>query len=239
MSVSLAIWITVCLANGVALVATFRRGLDRGLICLRWYFAFAVSGNFLTHFTLLHYGYRSAQYKYAYYGADMGIVVLGYFVLARLVELAFEKSSLKLPGLRTGAILLFTGLASCSAVLVYMLRGGFMTTYFAMEMEQNSSFLGMLLAIILFVGMNVMQVPGLRFRRVVLAFSLLYSSGAIIYSLNAIIPWFHTIAYYAIPLTSLAGMGLIAYSLWVPEPVRKPRTARAELGLKPAQEASW
>ena len=240
-SVSLAIWITVCLANGVAFLATFRRGLDRGLIWLRWYFALAIFGNLCTHFSLLHYGYRSAQYKYAYYGADLAIVVLGYFVLARLVELAFEKSSLKLPGLRTGAILLFTGLAACSVALVYMLRGGFATSYLGLEMEQNFSFLGMLLAILLFVGMNLMQVPGVRFRRVVLSFSLLYSSGAIAYSLAAILPVLGVaIRYYAVPLTSLAGMGLIAYSLWVPEPERQPRVARAaERGLQPAQEATW
>ena len=240
MSVSLAIWITVCAANAVAFLATFRRGLDRGLLCLRWYFALAITGNLCTHFSLLQYGYRSVQYMYAYYGADLGIVVLGYFVLARLVELAFEKSALKLPGLRTGAILLFTGLASCSAVLVYMLRGGLSTAFLGREMEQNFSFLGMLLAILLFLGMNVMQVSGVRFRRVVLAFSLLYSSGAIAYSIAVVVPGLgQIISFYAIPLTSLAGMALIAYSLWVPEPERMPRAARAELGLKPAQEASW
>lgn len=238
MSVSLAIWITVCTANGVAFLATFRRGLDRGLLCLRWYFALAITGNLCTHFSLLHYGYRSLQYKYAYYGADLSIVVLGYFVLARLVELAFEKSTLKLQGLRTVAILLFTGLAACSAALVYLLRGDLTTAYLGREMEQNFSFLGMLLAILLFLGMNVMQVQGVRFRRVVLAFSLLYSSGAIAYSLGAIIPAMDGIIYfYAIPLTSLAGMALIAYSLWVPEPERKPRPAYVP--LRSAQEAAW
>jgi tryptophan-rich sensory protein len=47
---------------------------------------------------------------------------------------------------------------------------------------------------------------------------LLYGSGAIIYSLTAIIPQFRAVATYAVPMSSLAGLLLIAYSLWVPEP---------------------
>jgi hypothetical protein len=240
-SLSLAIWLTVCAANAVAFAATFRRGLDRGLLWLRWYFAFALAGNLAVHFTLLHFGFKSAQYAFAYFGTDLAIVIFGYFVLARLVELAFEKSSLKLPGLRTGAILLFTGLAACSALMVYLMRGGLSTIYFSYQMEQNFSFLGMILAIVLAVGMNVLQVPGLRFRRVVLSFSFLYSSGAVIYSLNALIPWFHAIAYYAVPLSSLLGMGLIAYSLAVPEPEARFERAKAHATTlaQLRQEGAW
>jgi len=219
-----------------ALVATLRRGLDRGLVCLRWYFVVAICGNLVTHLSLLHFGYRSPQYAYAYYGADLVIVILGYFVLSRLVELAFAKSSVKLPGLRTGAILLFTGLSVISGFVVYLMRGGLSTIAVGRELEQNFSFLGMIMAVVLCAGMNLLAVPGLRFRRVVLSFSLLYSSGAIIYSMNAIIPGFHAIAYYAVPMTSLTGMGLIAWSLWVPEPERKPRAVRVAIPVGAAGE---
>ncbi|MGH9480726.1 MAG: hypothetical protein ACRD1L_01430 [Terriglobales bacterium] len=240
MSFSLAVWITVCLANAVAFVATFKRGVDRGLLWLRWYFALAIAGNLCTHFTLVEYGFRSKQYVYAYYLADLAIVVLGYFVLSRLVELAFERSSLKLQGLRTGSILLFTGLAACSAYFVYAMRGHLSAPFIGMEMEQNFSFLGMLLAIVLFIGMNLMQVQGIRFRRVVLAFSLLYSSGAIAYSLAAVLPAVGLmIGVYIVPVTSLAGVGLIAYSLWVPEPERRSRPVRADLAFREARGTSW
>ncbi|MGH9393871.1 MAG: hypothetical protein ACRD1E_06850, partial [Terriglobales bacterium] len=168
---------------------------------------------------------------------DLAIVVLGYFVLARLVELAFEKSSIKLPGLRTGAILLFTGLAVCSGVLVYMMRGSLNTAFFGREMEQNFSFLGMVLAVVLIVGMNVLAVPGLRFRKIVLSFSLLYSSGAIAFSVAAVLPKAAApIGYYIVPFTSLAGMALIAWSLWVPEPERKARPVRTGIPARAAGE---
>jgi hypothetical protein len=54
---------------------------------------------------------------------------------------------------------------------------------FETELEQNLSFLGMILTVVLWIAMNAMFVPGVRFRRVVLAFSVLYSSGAILYTL--------------------------------------------------------
>lgn len=241
MSFSLAVWLVVCLADLAAFAATFRRGLDRGLLWLRWYFALVVCGNVCTHLTLDKFGYQSAQYAYAYYGADLAIVIFGFLVLSRLVELAFEKSSVKLPGLRLGAILLFTGLAVCSAVVVYLGRGGLTAVSYGAEMEQNFSFLGMLMAIILFVGMNALAVPGLRFRRVVLSFSVLYSSGAIAYSLAAVIPSLQNwIMMFVVPVTSLTGIGLIAYSLWVPQPaeVAVPEAKRT-LVPDALREGAW
>jgi hypothetical protein len=240
-SFSLAVWLVVCLADLAALAATFRRGLDRGLLWLRWYFALALSSNLLVHWTLVRFSYSSAQYAYAYYAGDLAIVIFGFFVLSRLVELAFEKSSVKLPGLRLGAILLFSGLAVCSAAVVYMGRGGLTAVSYGAEMEQNFSFLGMLMAIILFVGMNAIQVPGLRFRRVVLSFSVLYSSGAIAYSVAAVLPhYFKWIMMFIVPVTSLTGIGLIAYSLWVPQPAEVAvREAKHTLVPDALREGAW
>lgn len=226
MSVSFAIWLAVCATKFAGLVATWRPRFDRGLLFLRWYLVFALGEDLAIHFTLNRFGYRSAEYKYMYYGCDLALVVFGFFVLARLVELAFERSTLQLPRLRTGAIVLFTGLASCSAALVYLMHRGLTTAHLGREMEQNFSFLGMLLAIVLFGGLNLMHVRGVRFRRLVLSFSLMYGSGAIVYSLTALASPLNAVAYYAVPLTGLAGMGLIAYSLWVPEAV--PEMAEAE-----------
>ncbi len=218
MSVSLAIWLSVCSATLIALAATWQCGLGEVRKFVRVYLLAALAEDCATHFTLLKFGYRSAEYKYVYYGADLAVVIVGFFVLARLVELAFEKSSLKLTGIRAGAIAVFTGLAVCSCVIVYMLRGQLSTGSLGLELEQNFSFLGMVLAVILFAMINIVQVEGVRFRRLVLSISLLYGSGAIIYSLTAIIPQFRAVATYAVPMSSLAGLLLIAYSLWVPEP---------------------
>jgi len=227
MSLSLGIWLAVAVAKAVALVATWRPKLDRGLICLRWYLLFSLGGDIGSFLVLRDFGYGSHEYLYTYYLVDLAIIVFGFLILVRLVELAFEKSTLRLAGLRTTALLVSSGLAVGSGAIIYLLRGGLTTAGLAREMEQNFSFLGMILAVMLFVILNLMQVPGVRFRRVVLSFSLLYSAGAIVYALTALIPIFFQVAYYAVPVTSLAGMSLIAYSLLVPEPERKARPVSA------------
>lgn len=217
----------VAAAKVIALVATWRPNLDRGLLCLRWYLIFSLAADFGEFLTLRSFGYQSKEYMYSYYLADLAVVVLGFLVLVRLVELAFEKSTLRLAGMRTVALIVSSGVAVGSGAIIYLMRGGLTTAGLAREMEQNFSFLGMILAVMLFVGLNIMQVPGVRFRRVVLSFSLLYSAGAIVYALTALIPIFFQVAYYAVPVTSLAGMSLIAYSLLVPEPERKARVVSA------------
>jgi len=227
MSLSLGIWLAVAATKIVAIVATWRPKIDRGLLCLRWYFLLSLCADIATYASLRNFGYRSAEYMYTYYLADLAVVVLGFLVLVRLMELAFEKSTLQLSGMRTVAVLVFSGVAVASGFIIYLMRGGLTTAGLAREMEQNFSFLGMILAILLFVGMNLMQVPGVRFRRVILSFSLLFSSDAIVYALTAVIPQFFRIAYYAVPVTGLIAMALIAYSLLVPEPERKARVAAA------------
>lgn len=239
MSFSLAVWLVSVLAEATAFGATFRRGLSHGLLWLRWYFFIALCGNATSQFFLFRAGINSHQYFYAYYLSDLIDSLLGFVVLARLVELAFEKSALKLPKLRLIAILLFTGVASCSAAVVYLTRGGF--AHVALELDQNFAFLGMILAMILFASMNLMRVPGLRFRRVVLSFSVLYSSGAIAYSLVAIFPGtLHAIGTYVVPAICPAFVLLTAYYLWVPEPERRWEQKLAAVRAEQLQEvASW
>lgn len=203
---------------GLAVAAMFRRGVDRGLACLRWYLLVAVGCNVCQAVFLSEFGVRSSQYAYAYYATDIGMTVLGFFILARLVELAFEKSSLKLPRLRLVAILLFTGIFAGSAATVYLSRGHLSTGAVGAALDQNFSFLGMVLAIILFGAMNAMFVKGVRFRRVVLSFSIMYGASAIVWSLNAILPSAHAeIMAFLLPLVGLGSIALLAFSLWVPE----------------------
>lgn len=240
MSLSIGIWLGVALAKVIALAATWRPNLDRGLVCVRWYLLLSLGGDLATFWILNTFGYRSLDYKFAYYISDLAIVILGFIVLVRLVELAFQHSSLPLKGIRTVALLVFAGIAVSSGAIVLLMRGELLITGFAHEMEQNFSFLGMILAVLLFVGLNIMQVPGVRFRRIVLAFSLLYASGAIVYSLEAVIPGaLAGVYYFLVPASSLIGMALIAYSLWQPEPERKPRTSRMPELARVSGASSW
>lgn len=237
MSLSLAIWIAVCAGDALVLAASFARGLHPVVRwCLRGYFAISLASNFVTHGTLLVYGWRSVQYKYAYFGADLLIIFSGYLVLARLLELTFERSKLDLKRLRAGAVLLFTGLTAISALMVLLLRGHLTITTFSLQMEQDFSFLGMVLALVLFALVTFSIIPGLRFRRIVLAFSLLYSVGAISYAVALLVPAsYHAIlGPFIIPAISLPSTLLIAYSVLVPEAEPVPRAAR----LRHVEEAA-
>ncbi len=203
---------------GLCLLATFRHTFDRFLSFLRWYILVVVVGNIVASVSLSEFGVRSASYAYAYYASDIAATVLGFVVLARLVELAFEKSSLKLPRLRLVAILLFTGIFVGSAAIVYLSRGHLSTGAVGAALDQNFSFLGMVLAIILFGAMNAMSVQGVRFRRVVLSFSIMYGASAIVFSIEAIAPsLLHALGTYVIPAVSLGTIALLAFALWVPE----------------------
>lgn len=238
MSVDSLVEIAGWSAPAVALLAAFLPRVERGLGCLRLYFG-AVLLVDLTEFGVLqHFGLRSLQYRYAYYGCDLALTVLGYFVLARLVEVAFSRSKVRLPGLRLGAILLFTGVASCSAYIVYSLHGGFTTAHLGRELEQNFAFVGMILALVLAVGLNVIQIQSIRIRRVVLSFSVLYSAGAFAFSLAALMPFAAQYLMDAVPFISTGCAGLVAYSLIAPEPVRRERKATAT-ALAGATEGAW
>lgn len=218
MNFTLAVTVLTYSLFAIWLLATFRRGFERSLVCLRWYLLLVVATNIVPSIFLNEFGVRSHQYAYAYYACDLAATVAGFLVLARLVELAFEKSSLKLSRLRLVAILLFTGITAGSAAVVYLSRGSLSTGSVGAALDQNFSFLGMLLAIILFGAMNAMFVKGVRFRRVVLSFSIMYGANAIVWSLNAMLPAARSeIMAFLLPGVGLGSIALLAYSLWVPE----------------------
>lgn len=221
MSLGTTLFLLTLAGNAIAFFALLRRSSEPIFRLMRWFFALEFLVNAFEWYVLLTEGSRSHLYAYTYYGGDLLANIFGFLVLARLVEAAFEKSTLKLPGLRTGAIAVFTGTTACSAAIVYLLRGSLTIGRFSLEMEQNFNFLGMLLAVVLFVLINMMQVPGVRFRRVVLSFSVFYSTGAIVYSLLALAPGLiHVVGGYGLPLINTACILLLAYSVWVPEAPR-------------------
>jgi hypothetical protein len=220
------------LIKALALIGAFHRRPARELLCVKGYLLFSIAAD-LSQFAILRlYGIRSTVYFRTYYYADLAVVVVGYFVLVRLLELAFEQTRFNFPQLRSAALMLFSGLATISAfvVLMGMNRSNQALLVFTGQLEQNLTFLGMILAILLWIGMNVMLVPGLRFRRVVLAFSILYSSGAILYTVEALFGP-SALSRALLELTTPVAAGLFAYTLWTNESepgTRFPQVSPAE-----------
>lgn len=214
---SYGVWAAICLAKSIALVAAFLRRPYRHLNSLKGYLTVSLLGEVCEFLALHRYGFTSPQYRYAYFASDLTITILGFFVLVHLLELAFEQTSVKLPGLRTGAMLVFSGAATLSGFFTFE-QFGHSLPAFSSQLEQNLSFVGMVLTVLLWIAMNVMRLPGVRFRRVVLAFGVLYSSGAIIYSIHSLFGQFSEWR-YLVPLSTLLEAGLLAYTLVAPEEI--------------------
>lgn len=229
---SYGVWAAICLAKLTALVAAFVRRPYRHLNSLKGYLIVSLLGEACEFAALRHFGFRSHQYRYVYFAADLTVTILGFFVLVHLLEMAFEQTAVKLPGLRAGAMLVFSGAATLSGFFTFE-QFGHSLPVFSAQLEQNLSFIGMILTLLLWIAMNLMRLPGVRFRRVVLAFGVLYSSGAIIYSIHSLFGQFSQWRYF-VPMSSLLEAGLLAYTLVAPddvlvetyekelEPARKP-----------------
>jgi len=212
---SYGVWAAICAAKMVALTAAFVRRPYRHLTSLKGYLVVSLLGEASEFAALRLFGFTSPQYSYVYFAADLTVTVLGFFVLVHLLELAFEQTHVHLPGVRPTAMLVFSGAATLSGFWTFH-RFGPSLPRFSSELEQNLSFVGMMLTVLLWIAMNIMRVPGVRFRRVVLAFGILYSSGAIIYSVHSLFDQFSQWR-YLVPLSSLLEAGLLAYTLVAPE----------------------
>lgn len=212
---SYGVWAAICLAKLIALVAAGVRRPYRHLNSLKGYLVVSLMGEACEFIALQRYGFTSHQYRYAYFASDLTITILGFFVLVHLLEKSFEQTSVHLPGLRSGAMLVFSGAATISGFYAFH-RFGRSLPAFSTQLEQNLSFVGMVLTLLLWIAMNLMRLPGVRFRRVVLAFGVLYSSGAIIYSIHSLFGDFSDWR-FLVPLSSLLEAGLLAYTLVGPD----------------------
>ncbi len=217
--------------RAIALGAAMTRRGHRKLYAVAIYLALSIVVELIGLWTLHIFGLDSREYRYAYYFGDPLVSIAGFFLLVRLLELSFEHSSLKLPGLRMGAIMVFSGIAVMTAFFV-LSRSSAILIHLGVEIEQNLSFLGMILTVLLWTATNVMRVPGLRFRRVILAFSALYSSNAAVFTVHFLLPGFESWR-LLVPLTGLLGAGLLAYTLMTPERAQpEPQVATASVPLQ-------
>ncbi|MHB8733887.1 MAG: hypothetical protein ACYC6M_01170, partial [Terriglobales bacterium] len=212
---SFAVFLVGLGVRGIALGAALTRRGHRKLTTLAAYLGLSMAVDFGLLWTFHAFGFSSPQYKYAYYFGDPLVSIAGFVLLVRLLELCFEHSPMRIPQLRMGAMALFSGIAVLTAYFL-LSRPQETLMHLGVELEQNLSFLGMILTVLLWTATNVMRVPGLRFRRVILAFSALYSSNAAVFTVHFLLPGFESWR-LLVPLTGLLGAGLLAYTLMTAE----------------------
>jgi hypothetical protein len=206
------VWAAVGGAKLFALVAVYWRREYRRLFALQAYLWLALICEVLELFFFRHYGVRSYQYLVAYFLLDLADAIAGYFILVRLLELAFERTPLPLNRLRPVALAVFSGVTAISGYVVFEQRHALLSISSCKELEQNFNFLGLTMALLLFFGLNFMAVPGIQYRRMVLAFAILYSSRAITWALSMLLAQ-SFLWRPVVPLANLACAAVMAYAV--------------------------
>ena len=169
--------------------------------------------------TLIHYGFRSREYKYVYYYSDAILTIMLYFAILHLFSHVFNEMGAE-RYLRFGATLLLGGTALFSYLIVQQ-SGSRLFTRFVFEMSQNLYFVGMVLTYVLWGAAFKLRETRMQLIQLILSLGVYFSAFAANYALLNL----HHDLYGVLPyLTQLIGIWLPA--AWMYTFLRTPGDAR-------------
>ncbi|MGH9474555.1 MAG: hypothetical protein ACRD2F_07175 [Terriglobales bacterium] len=221
------------LATALALGLGFRLPLHRWLAVKLWLGSLVA---FNVAIWLLLWGgadpTTSLTYAQTYYWGDFICQVLGLLVLLRLAEIAFGKSKLSIPMLRGITLAVIVGCFIVSFATIFSRMGVDSASLkgldqFALEAEQNLGLVGMFAAFLIWPALGLMKIPGVRIRRLVAAFAVMYSSGSVGWALVAIFGP-SGVGSMTVPLLNILAMVLFAISMAEPDEESEAGRALAE-----------
>lgn len=163
----------------------------------------------------------SLAYAQTYYWGDFITQLLGLLVLLRLAELSFGKSKISIPMLRGITVAVIVGCFIISFATIFSRMGADAASLsgldkFALEAEQNLGLVGMFAAFLIWPALGAMKIPGVRIRRLVAAFAVLYSAGSVGWALVAIFG-LTGVGEIAVPILSVLAMALFAIAMSEPD----------------------
>jgi hypothetical protein len=181
------------------------------------------------------YGLNSRQYFVMYYSSDVLLGILMYALIIELYQHAFARMNFR-QYIRLGAGMLLVLTALVSYVMVHNEHQG-ITTKFAVELEQNLNFVGVVLTYILAGSVLKMEEKPARLVQIVMALGVYFSATAGAYALRNLFPalgmsfvrWLPTCAALWLPLAW-------TYS-FVHQTREESHTTRAENGVSARQPA--
>lgn len=132
------------------------------------------------------YGTNSHQYFVMYYSSDVLLGILMYALIIELYQHAFARMNLR-QYIRLGAGMLLVITALFSYVMVHNEHQG-ITTKFAVELEQNLNFVGVVLTYILAGSVLKMEEKPARLVQIVMALGVYFSATAGAYALRNLFP---------------------------------------------------
>lgn len=187
-------------------------------------YMFAAAGVTVGQVSVLrHFGVASALYAYVYYYTDALLTISLFFVIMSFYYQVFQQMGVG-KYVRWSSILLLSGTALLSYLVVRRMPTRHLTTRFVVEMSQNLYFVGMVLTYLLWGAVIKLRETRTRLIQLILAVGIFFSAEAACYALRNLFPALEPIILKWIP--PIAGTFLpIA---WAYTFTRVPEDARLE-----------
>jgi hypothetical protein len=181
-----AFWLVGFLLEAYVVVCAFYRREFLRYIPLTLYMLVVALVNGGQFHILRSYGLRSPQYFYFYYYSDSLLFILMYLVVIHFYQQVFVEMNVS-RYIRAAAVFLLVATAFFSYIVVHEHRDH-LTTRFVVELEQNLSFVGVVLIYLLWGAILKLRETRTRLIQLVLALGISYSATAGTYALRNLFP---------------------------------------------------
>jgi hypothetical protein len=148
----------------------------------------AAAGVTVGQFSVLrHFGVTSPVYAYFYYYTDALLTISLFFVIMSFYHQVFQQMGVG-KYVRWGSVLLLSGTALLSYLIVRRMPSHHLTVRFVVEMSQNIYFVGVVLTYLLWGAVIKLRETRTRLIQLVLALGIFFSSEAACYALRNLFP---------------------------------------------------
>ena len=138
-------------------------------------------------FALLKFGVSSPVYAYVYYYTDALLTISLFFVIMSFYHQVFRQMSVG-KYVRWASVLLLSGTALLSYLIVRRMPSHHLTSRFVVEMSQNLYFVGVVLTYLLWGAVVKLRETRTRLIQLVLALGIFFSADAACYALRNLFP---------------------------------------------------
>ncbi len=184
--VDYCLWIASFLLEAYVVVSSVARSRFLRYLPLTIYMFIVALVNAGQYHIIHTYGLTSSQYFYYYYYSDSLLFILMYLVVIHFYQQVFAEMKVA-HYIRGAAVLLLAATALFSYIVVHEHKDQ-LTTHFVVELEQNLSFVGVVLIYLLWGAILKLRETRTRLIQLVLALGISYSATAGTYALRNLFP---------------------------------------------------
>jgi hypothetical protein len=221
--VDYALWALGFLAEAYVVVCLCISKNPLRYLSLNVYMAATAVVTVVQFVVLRHFGVSSPLYAYVYYYTDALLTISLFFVIMSFYYQIFQQMGVG-KYVQWGSILLLSGTALLSYLVVRRMPTHHLTARFVVEMSQNLYFVGMVLTYLLWGAVIKLRETRTRLIQLVLALGIFFSAEAAGYALRNLFPGLET--YFLKWIPPLAGTFLPL--AWAYTFTRVPEDARLE-----------